>query len=47
MAEDDGEDGDEKLPCVDHDPLNEEAVGKKGFRLVSFKKSFNSMRCMG
>ena len=27
MAED-GEDG-EELPCVDHDPLNEGAVGKR------------------
>ena len=30
MAEEGGEEGEEgKLPCVDHGPLNEGAVGKK------------------
>ena len=41
MDEDDGgDDDDDELPCVDHDPLNEGAVGKmiflyKGFYLNS------------
>ena len=28
MAEDDDDDGDDELPYVDHNPLNEGAVGK-------------------
>ena len=28
MAEEE-EEGDDELPCVDHDPLNEGAVGKR------------------
>ena len=36
MAEDDGgdDDDDDELPCVDHDPLNEGAVGKMSITIL-------------